>query len=60
MNIEINNQKLQNYILLDKNLKPSYAKIQSAYLTDKEAQTKNLAFKMNRANKQYILEKDWK
>ena len=55
-----NNQKLQKYILLDKNLKPSYAKIQSAHLTEKEAQTKNYAFKMNRVNKQYILEKDWK
>ena len=55
-----NNQKLQKYILLDKNLRSSYAKIQSVNLTEKEAQTKNLAFKMNRANKQYILEKDWK
>ena len=55
-----NNQKSQKYILLDKNLKPSYAKIQSVNLTEKEAQTKNLAFKMNRTNKQYILEKDWK
>ena len=59
MNI-FNNQKLQKYILLDKNLRSSYAKIQSVNLTEKEAQTKNLAFKMNRANKQYILEKDWK
>lgn len=55
-----NNQKLQKYILLDKNLRSSYAKIQSVNLTEKEAQTKNLAFKMNRVNKQYILEKDWK
>ena len=55
-----NNQKLQKYILLDKNLKPSYAKVQSVFLTEKEAQTKNFAFKMNRVNKQYVLEKDWK
>ena len=54
------NQKSQKYILLDKNLKHSYAKVQSIFLTEKEAQTKNFAFKMNRANKQYVLEKDWK
>ena len=58
--MQIDNSAINKYILLDKNLKPSYAKIQSAYLTEKEAQTKNFAFKMNRANKQYILEKDWK
>ena len=58
--MQIDNSAINKYILLDKNLKPSYAKIQSAYLTEKEAQTKNFAFKMNRANKQYVLEKDWK
>jgi hypothetical protein len=58
--MNIDRSQKNKYILLDKNLKPSYAKIQSAYLTDKEAQTKNLAFKMNQTNKQYILEKDWK
>ena len=58
--MQIDNSPIHKYILFDKNLKPSYAKIQSAYLTEKEAQTKNLAFKMNRVNKQYILEKDWK
>ena len=58
--MQTDNSPIHKYILFDKNLKPSYAKIQSAYLTEKEAQTKNLAFKMNRVNKQYILEKDWK
>jgi hypothetical protein len=58
--MHIDNSPIHKYILIDKTLKPSYAKIQSAFLTGKEAQTKNLAFKMNRVNKQYILEKDWK
>lgn len=58
--MNIDNSSTKKYILLDKNLRSSYAKIQSVNLTEKEAQTKNLAFKMNRANKQYILEKDWK
>lgn len=58
--MNIDNSPTQKYILLDKNLKPSYSKIQSTYLTEKEAQIKNFAFKMNRANKQYVLEKDWK
>lgn len=58
--MNIDNLPTQKYILLDKNLKPSYAKVQSVFLTEKEAQTKNFAFKMNRVNKQYILEKDWK
>jgi hypothetical protein len=58
--MHIDNSPIHKYILIDKILKPSYAKIQSAFLTEKEAQTKNLAFKMNRVNKQYILDKDWK
>ena len=58
--MNIDRSQKNKYILLDKNLKPSYAKVQSVVLTEKEAQTKNFAFKMNRVNKQYILEKDWK
>ena len=48
------------YILIDTSVKPSYAFISSATLTEYEAQTKNRAFAMNRANKKYALKKDWK
>ena len=48
------------YILIDTSLKPSYAFISSAILTEYEAQVKNRAFAMNRANKKYVLKKDWK
>jgi len=55
-----NNQKLQKYILVDTDQKPSYSRIKSCSLTNYEASVKNIAFKMNRVNKKYILEKDWK
>ena len=48
------------YILIDTSLKPSYAFIHSATLTEYEAQVKNRAFAMNRANKKYIRKEDWK
>ena len=53
------NTKLSKYILIDTNEKPCYARIGHAFLTDYEASTKNRAFKMNRVNKKYVLEKDW-
>lgn len=59
MNI-FNNQKLEKYILIDTTEKPCYARIRTSFMTEHEASTKNRAFKINRANKKYILEKDWK
>ena len=53
------NTKLSKYILIDTNEKPCYARIGHAFLTEYEASTKNRAFKMNRVNKKYVLEKDW-
>ena len=51
--------KLQKYILIKTDEKPCYARIGHAFLTEYEASTKNRAFKMNRVNKKYVLEKDW-
>lgn len=55
-----NNPKLYKYILIDTNVRASYARLGSAMLSKYESQEKNKAFKMNRVAKQYILEKDWK
>lgn len=54
-----NNQKLQKYILIKTDEKPCYARIRTSFMTEYEASTKNRAFKINRANKKYILERDW-
>ena len=54
------NSLTKKYILIDKSLKPCYAKIHSAKLTKTEARVKNYAFAINKVNKKYILEKDWK
>ena len=54
------NPKLIKYILINTSEKPCYARIGSALLTKHEASVKNRAFKINRANKQYVLEKNWK
>ena len=51
--------KTSKYILIDTTSRPCYAKIHSTQLSEYEANTKNRAFKMNRVNKKYILEKDW-
>lgn len=48
------------YVLINNNLKPSYSLVSSVVLTEREASIKNTAFKMNRVNKMYILEKNWK
>ena len=52
--------KTSKYILIDTTARPCYAKIHSAQLSEYEANVKNRAFKMNKTNKKYILEKDWK
>lgn len=54
-----NNQKLQKYILIKTDEKPCYARIRTSFMTEYEASTKNRAFKINRANKKYIPERDW-
>ena len=54
------NTKINNYILINTELKPSYSRIGSAKLSEYEVSVKNRAFRMNQANKKYILEKDWK
>ena len=54
------NTKTSKYILIDTTARASYAKIHSAQLSQYEANVKNRAFKRNRVNKKYILEKDWK
>jgi hypothetical protein len=58
--MHIDNTPIRKYILLDIIQRPSYAFIDSAYLTEYEAKTKNYAFAMNHANKKYTLKKDWK
>ena len=58
--MRIDNTPEHKYILIDTSVKPSYAFISSATLTEYEAQTKNRAFAMNRANKKYVLKKGWK
>jgi hypothetical protein len=52
--------KVNKYILINTKLQVPYARIFSAILSKKEAQIKNRAFDMNKANKKYILESDWK
>tara|TARA_B100001093_G_scaffold517018_1_gene597326 strand:- start:687 stop:863 length:177 start_codon:yes stop_codon:yes gene_type:complete len=58
--MHLDNSPTHKYILIDTSLKPCYAFISSAYLTEYEAKTKNYAYAMNRAKKKYILKKDWK
>ena len=56
----VDNSLTHKYILIDTSLKPCYAFINSANLTEHEAKTKNLAYAMNGVKKKYILKKDWK
>lgn len=58
--MHIDNTPEHKYILIDTRLKPSYAFISSVTLTEYEAQIKNRAFAMNRANKKYVRKEDWK
>ena len=58
--MNIDNSPTEKYILIDKSLKPCYAKIHSIKLSANEAKMKNYAFATNKVNKKYILEKDWK
>ena len=54
------NTKISKYILINTEARPPYARIASAKLSAHEAEIKNRAFKMNRVNKKYALEEDWK
>jgi len=56
---QINNEPLQKYILIDTTLRPSYAKIRSAKLTEQEAILKNLAYRMNRSKYRYVKASEW-
>ena len=54
------NINLKKYILIDTTQRSSYAYLGHDYLTEKEMLLKNKAFAMNRVNKKYIKQKDWK
>jgi len=58
--MNIDKTPIKKYILINIKAKPPYAYLGYSRLTTNEMQIKNRAFKMNRANKKYILEKDWK
>ena len=58
--MHIDNTPEHKYILIDTTLRPSYAYLGFSILTEYEAQVKNRAFAMNRANKKYIRKEDWK
>lgn len=58
--MNIDKTPIKKYILINTGAKPSYAYLGYARLTTNEMHIKNRAFKMNRASKKYILEKDWK
>ena len=58
--MRIDNTPQHKYILLDTTLKSCYAYLSFAILTEYEAQIKNRAFAMNRANKKYVRKEDWK
>ena len=49
------------YVLIDRELRPSYAKIGEAVLLSQyEVWQKNYAFTLNGSSKIFIKEKDWK
>tara|TARA_Y100001973_G_C5083804_1_gene273822 strand:+ start:294 stop:470 length:177 start_codon:yes stop_codon:yes gene_type:complete len=58
--MNIDNSILLKYILINTDLKPSYAFISKTTLTEHEANCKNYAFGLNGINKKWILEEDWK
>jgi len=58
--MNIDNSPMHKYILIDTNLKPCYAKMHTAELSEKEAKVKNYAYTINKAKKKYVLNKDWK
>ena len=57
MNIDQTNTS--EYILIDSNLRPSYAKIHTARLSKYEALAKNRGFAMNRSSRRYILKDEF-
>ena len=57
--MHLDNSPLHTYVLIDLNLKPCYAFLKRAKLTEHEAKIKNYAFGLNGVSKKYVLEKDW-
>lgn len=53
--MNINQTNTSEYILIDSNLRPSYAKINTTRLSKYEALAKNRGFAMNRSSRRYIL-----
>tara|TARA_R110001592_G_scaffold130031_2_gene343005 strand:- start:8007 stop:8183 length:177 start_codon:yes stop_codon:yes gene_type:complete len=58
--MNIDNSPTHKYILIDTNLKPCYAKIHTAELSEKESKVKNYAFATNKVNQKYIKKEQWK
>jgi len=51
----------RKYVLINKELRPSYAKIgETVLLSEYEVWQKNYAFALNGSSKIYIEEKEWK
>ena len=57
---EVKKQPIKKYILIDTLLESCYAYLGCGYLTEEEVGIKNRAFLMNRSNKKYILQENWK
>lgn len=57
---EFKKQPLKKYILINTLLESCYAYLSCGFLTEQEANIKNRAFLMNKSNKKYILQENWK
>ena len=54
------NTSIDKYYLVDISLRPSYARLKSVELTEREAKIKNYALRLNRTTKFYIKKKEWR
>lgn len=50
---------LNKYYLVDISLRPSYARLKSVELTERETKIKNYALRLNRTTKLYIKKEEW-
>lgn len=57
---EFKKQPIKKYILINTLQESCYAYLGYGYLTECEANIKNRAFMMNKANKKYTTQEDWK
>lgn len=57
---EFKKQPIKKYILIDTLLESCYSYLGYGFLTEQEANIKNRAFLMNKSNKKYILQENWK